>query len=98
MFCVTAETVITILPQYRQFRRSGKALSVESELILVQTLIHICLDICNSVLACSPWSVLQQLQYMYVELRCSLESLVCMIMFGCLHSYWLAPAFLDDYC
>ena len=44
--------------QIRLIRRLGKALSVESKLLLV----HSRLDYCNSVLVRLPWSLVQQLQ------------------------------------
>ena len=42
--------------QIRLIRRLGKALSVESKLLLVHALVHSRLDYCNSVLARLPWS------------------------------------------
>ena len=48
--------------QLRLIRRLGKALSVESKPLLVHALVHSRLDYCNSVLACLPWSLVQQLQ------------------------------------
>ena len=42
--------------------RLGKALSVESKLLLVHALVHSRLDYCNSVLVRLPWSLVQQLQ------------------------------------
>ena len=49
--------------QLRLIRRLGKALSVESKLILlVHVLVHSRLDYCNSVLMRLPWSLVQQLQ------------------------------------
>ena len=48
--------------QIRLIRRLGKALSVESKLLLVHALVHSRLDNCNSVLARLPWSLVQQLQ------------------------------------
>ena len=49
--------------QIRLIRRLGKALSVESKLLLVHAfLVHSRLDYCNSVLARLPWSLVQQLQ------------------------------------
>ena len=46
--------------QIRLIRRLGKALSVESKLLLVHALVHSRLDYCNSVLAHMPWSLVQQ--------------------------------------
>ena len=46
----------------RLIRRLGKALSVESKLLLVHALVHSRLDYCNSVLGRLPWSLVQQLQ------------------------------------
>ena len=48
--------------QIRLIRRLGKALSVESKLLLVHALVHSRLDYCNSVLVRLPWSLVQQLQ------------------------------------
>ena len=48
--------------QIRLIRRLGKALSVESKLLLVHALVPSRLDYCNSVLARLPWSLVQQLQ------------------------------------
>ena len=48
--------------QIRLIRRLGKALSVESKLLLVHALIHNKLDYCNSFLTCLPWSLVHQLQ------------------------------------
>ena len=48
--------------QIRLIRRLGKALSVESKLLLVHALVHSRLDYCNSVLVHLPWSLVQQLQ------------------------------------
>ena len=48
--------------QIRLIRRLGKALSVESKLLLVHALVHSRLDYCNSFLARLPWSLVQQLQ------------------------------------
>ena len=46
----------------RLIRRLGKALSVQSKLLLVHALVHSRLDYCNSVLVRLPWSLVQQLQ------------------------------------
>ena len=43
-------------------RRLGKALFVESKLLLVHALVHNRLDYFNSVLTPSPWSLVRQLQ------------------------------------
>ena len=48
--------------QLRLIHRFGKALSVESKLLLVHALVHSRLDYCNSVLARLPWSLIQQLR------------------------------------
>ena len=48
--------------QIRLICRLGKALSVESKLLLVHALVHSRLDYCNSVLARLLWSLVQQLQ------------------------------------
>ena len=59
--------------QLRLIRRLGKALSVESKLLLVHALVHNRLDYCNSVLARLPWSLVQQLQSV-------LNSAACLIL------------------
>ena len=61
MSCVFARTLYF---QIRLIRRLGKALSVESKLLLVHTLVHSRLDYCRakSVLARLPWSLIHQLQ------------------------------------
>ena len=48
--------------QIRLIRRLGKALSVESNLLLVHALVHNRLDYCDSVLVRLPWSLVQHLQ------------------------------------
>ena len=48
--------------QRRLIRRLGKALFVESKLLLEHALVHSRLDYCNSLLARLPWSLVQQLQ------------------------------------
>ena len=48
--------------QIRLIRRLGKALSVDSKLLLVHALVHSQLDYCNSVLVRLPRSLVQQLQ------------------------------------
>ena len=67
--------------QIRLIRRLGKALSVESKLLLVHALVHSRLDYCNSVLARLPWSIVQQLQM-----------LVC-VEFCCSFDFWLEAGF-----
>ena len=70
--------------QIRLIRRLGKALSVESKLLLVHALVHSRLDYCNSVLARLPWSLVQQLQSV-------LNSAACLI-FGFDH---ITPTLMD---
>ena len=48
--------------QIRLIRRIGKALSVESKLLLVHALVHSQVDYCDSVLMRLPWFLVQQLQ------------------------------------
>ena len=57
--------------QIRLIRRSGKALSVESKLLLVHALVHSRLNYCNSVLAHLPWSI--------VQLQSVLNSAACLV-------------------
>ena len=59
--------------QIRLIRRLGKALSVESKLLLVHALVHSRLDYCNSVLVRLPWSLVQKLQLVCVEFCCSFD-------------------------
>ena len=68
-------------------RRLGKALSVESKLLLVHALVHSRLDYCNSVLARLPWSLVQQLQSV-------LNSAACLI-FGLKRFDHITPALMD---
>ena len=58
--------------QIRLIRRLGKALSVESKLLLVHALVHSRLDYCNSVLVRLPWPLVQQAT-VCVEFCCSFD-------------------------
>ena len=73
--------------QIRLIRRLGKALSVESKLLLVHALVHSRLDYCNSVLVRLPWSLVQQLQSV-------LNSAACLI-FGLKRFDHITPALMD---
>ena len=73
--------------QIRLIRRLGKALSVESKLLLVHTLVHSRLDYCNSVLACLPWSLVQQLQ--------SVLNSAAHLIFGLKRFDHITPALMD---
>ena len=73
--------------QLRQTRRLGKALSVESKLLLVHALVHSRLDFCNSVLACLPWSLMQQLQ--------SVLNSAARLIFGLKRFDHITPALVD---
>ena len=68
-------------------RRLGKALSVESKLLLVHVLVYSQLDYCNSVLAHLPWSLVQQLQ--------SMLNSAAHLIFGLKQSDHITPALMD---
>ena len=61
----------------RLIRRLGKALSVESKLLLVHALVHSRLDYCYSVLVCLPWSLVQQLQSVLIYVARLIFGLKC---------------------
>ena len=73
--------------QIRLIRRLGKALSVESKLLLVHALVHSRLDYCNSVLARLPWSLVQQLQ--------SVLNSAARLIFGLKRFDHITPALMD---
>ena len=73
--------------QIRLIRRLGKALSVESKLLLVYALVHSRLDYCNSVLARLPWSLVQQLQ--------SVLNSAARLIFGLKRFDHITPALMD---
>ena len=73
--------------QLRLICRLGKALSVESKLLLVHALVHSRLDYCNSVLARLPWSLVQQLQ--------SVLNSAARLIFGLKRSDHITPALMD---
>ena len=73
--------------QLRLIRCLGKALSVESKLLLVHALVHSWLDYCNSVLARLPWSLVQQLQ--------SMLNSAARLIFGLKRSDHITPALMD---
>ena len=67
--------------------RLGKALSVESKLLLVHALVHSRLDYCNSVLAHLLWSLVQQLQ--------SVLNSAARLTFGFKRFDHITPALMD---
>ena len=73
--------------QIRLIRRLGKALSVESKLLLVHAFVHSRLDYCNSVLVCLPWSLVQQLQ--------SVLNSAARLVFGLKRFDHITPALMD---
>ena len=73
--------------QIRLIRRLGRALSVESKLLLVHALVHSWLDYCNSVLVRLPWFLVQQLQSV-------LNSAACLV-FGLKRYDHITPALMD---
>ena len=73
--------------QIRLIRRLGKALSVESKLLLVHALVHSQLDYCNSVLAHLPWSLVQQLP--------SVLNSAARLIFGLKRFDHITPALMD---
>ena len=73
--------------QIRLIRRLGKALSVESKLLLVHALVHSRLDYCNSVLVRLPWSLVQQLQ--------SVLNSAARLIFGLKRFDRITPALMD---
>ena len=73
--------------QIRLIRRLGKALSVESKLLLVHALVHSRLDYCNSVLVRLPWSLVQQLQ--------SVLNSAARLIFGLKRFDHITPALMD---
>ena len=73
--------------QIRLIRRLGKALSVESKLLLVHALVHSRLDYCNSVLARLPWSLVQKLQ--------SVLNFAARLIFGLKRFDHITPALMD---
>ena len=73
--------------QIRLIRRLGKALSVESKLLLVHALVHSRLDYCNSVLARLPWSLVQPLQ--------SVLNSAARLIFGLKRFDHITPALMD---
>ena len=77
--------------QLRLIRRLGKALSVESKLLLVHALVHSPLEYCNSVLTRLPWSLVQQLQCMLSSL------LVWFLAWSALMKHFdhITPALID---
>ena len=70
--------------QIRLIRRLGKALSVESKLLLVHALVHSQLDYCNSVLARLPWSLVQ-----------SVLNSAARLIFGLKRFDHITPALMD---
>ena len=72
--------------QIRLIHRLGKALYVESKLLLVHALVHSRLNHCNSVLVRLPWSLVQQLQ--------SVLNSACLI-FGLKRFDHITPALMD---
>ena len=73
--------------QLRLIRRLGKALSVESKLLLVHALLHSRLDYCNIVLMHSPWSLVQELQ--------SVLKSAARLIFGLKRFDHIMPALMD---
>ena len=73
--------------QVRLIRRLGKALSVESKLLLVHALVHSRLDYCNSVLVRLPWSLVQQLR--------SVLNSAARLIFGLKRFDRITPALMD---
>ena len=73
--------------QIRLIRRLGKALSVESKLLLVHALVHSRLDYYNSVLVRLPWSLVQQLQ--------SVLNSAARLIFGFKRFDRITPALMD---
>ena len=73
--------------QIQLIRRLGKALSVESKLLLVHALVHSRLDYCNSVLVRLPWSLVQQLQ--------SVLNFAARLNFGLKRFDRITPALMD---
>ena len=73
--------------QLRLIRRLGKALSVESKLLLVHALVHSRLDYCNSVLTHLPRSLVQQLQ--------SVLNSAARLIFGLKRFDHITPALMD---
>ena len=73
--------------QIRLIRRLGKALSVESKLLLVHALVHSRLDYCNSVLVRLPWSLVMQLQ--------SVLNSAARLIFGLKRFDRITPALMD---
>ena len=73
--------------QIRLIRRLGKALSVESKLLLVHALVHSRLDYCKSVLARLPWSLVQQLK--------SVLNSAARLILGLKHFDHITPALMD---
>ena len=73
--------------QIRLIRRLGKALSVESKLLLVHALVHSRLDYCNSVLVRLLWSLVQQLQ--------SVLNSAARLIFGLKRFDRITPALMD---
>ena len=65
----------------------GKALSVESKLLLVHALVQSRLDYCNSVLVHLPWSLVQQLQ--------SVLNSAARLVFGLKRFDQITPALMD---
>ena len=68
-------------------RRLGKALFVESKLLLVHALVHSRLDYCNSVLVRLPRSLVQQLQ--------SVLNSAARLIFGLKRFDHITPALMD---
>ena len=73
--------------QIRLIRRLGKALSVESKLLLVHALVHSRLDYCNNVVVRLPWSLVQQLQ--------SVLNSAARLIFGLKRFDRITPALMD---
>ena len=73
--------------QIRLIRRLGKALSVESKLLLVHALVHSRLDYCNSVLVRLPRSLVQQLH--------SVLNSAARLIFGLKRFDHITPALMD---
>ena len=84
MSCVFARTVISNFDWSVDW---GKALSVESKLLLVHALVQSRLDYCNSVLTHLPWSLVQQLQ--------SVLNSAARLIFGLKRFDHIIPALMD---